>query len=149
VLDEVFSDLRCFQICRSFPMAIAPFPSRLLTEPSITMNECDPSIDPAAQTDPQGPRYTTFSEAFDTARQDAASMAREAAPKLKQALAGAAHDLAYGAAFGACFAACFAREIIPESLRETLRRGADAGRDAAAKTTEAPEPRPFTDAAPV
>ena len=34
------------------------------------------------------PRYTTFSEAFRSARTDASSIAREAAPKLKQALAG-------------------------------------------------------------
>lgn len=94
------------------------------------MNDSDPSPTP------QCPRYTTFSEALDTARHDAESMAREAAPKLKQALAGAAHDLAYGAAFGACFAACFARELIPAGLRESIKRGAKDG--SAAATRDAP-----------
>ena len=66
--------------------------------PHTMMNEFDSSSDPAAQAapqpQPQAARYTSFSEAFDSARHDAESMAREAAPKLKQALAGAAHDLA-------------------------------------------------------
>ena len=99
------------------------------------MNSFEDSIDNSAEAAPQAPRYTSFSEAFDTARQDAASMAREAAPRLKQSFAAAAHDLAYGAAFGACFAACFAKELIPDSLRESLRRGANAGRNAATSAT--------------
>lgn len=83
--------------------------------------------------------FDSFSQAIGAARRDASFKAREAAPKLKKALAGAAHDVAYGAAFGACFAACFAKELVPARLRESLKRGAKAGREAAeGATAEAP-----------
>jgi hypothetical protein len=89
---------------------------------------------------PEAPRYTSFSQAIDTARTDAKFKAREAAPKLKEALAGAAHDITYGAAFGACFAAAFAKELLPAGLREAIRHGVRDGRDAAAKTMQAASP---------
>ena len=52
------------------------------------MNGFEDFTDRSAEAAPRTPRYTSFSEAFDTARHDAGSMAREAAPKLKEALAG-------------------------------------------------------------
>ncbi len=104
------------------------------------MNDTHDPIHDTGATEPEAPRYTNFSQAIDTARRDASSKAREAAPRLKEALAGAAHDLAYGAAFGACFAACFAKELVPSSLRESLRRGAKDGRKAAETPAEAEAP---------
>ena len=104
----------------------------------FTMNDSTDNHPNAAETAPEAPRYTSFSGAFQSARTDASSMAKEAAPKLKQAFAGAAHDLAYGAAFSACFAACFAKELIPSSIKETIRRGANAGKQAAEKAAETP-----------
>lgn len=79
-------------------------------------------------------RYGSFSEAWDAAREDAGSRAREAAPKMKEALEDAAHDIAYGMAFGACFAGYFAKEILPEGLKASLRKGARDGRSAAAES---------------
>lgn len=108
------------------------------------MNTADDAFrDSPAEEESGSPRYTTFSQAIDAARRDAKSRARDAAPKLKEALAGAAHDITYGAAFGACFAACFARELVPSSLRDAIHRGARDGRDAAVRSAEAQAPPPM------
>ena len=151
--------LRAFQTACGFPIAgdrgkvhpqavrveaDAPDPEKP-PELHTTMNEANES-----ETGPDKGRnhFETFAEALGAARKDAASKAREAAPKLKGALQGAAHDMAYGAAFGACFAACFAREMMPEGIKEAFRCGANDGRDAAqdaaeAATTPAPEAPPL------
>lgn len=103
-----------------------------IVQPDFDMNDqTQDSTHDSATAAPEAPRYGSFAQAIGTARRDASFKAREAAPKLKKALAGAAHDMAYGAAFGACFAACFAKELVPAGLRESLRRGAKAGREAA------------------
>lgn len=104
------------------------------------MNDTHDSTHDTAAAEQAPPRYASFSQAIDTARRDASSKAREAAPKLKETLAGVAHDLAYGAAFGACFAACFAKELVPAGVRESLRRGAKDGRKAAEAAAEAEMP---------
>ena len=110
------------------------------------MNDFNQSTEGPAQsnTAAEEPRFSSFYQAFESGRKDASSIAREAAPKLKQALAGAAHDVAYGAAFGACFAACFAKELLPSSVRETLRRGMrDAKQAAGQAQPKAPASEPF------
>lgn len=100
-------------------------------KPLMSMNESN-----ERSTDPKTARgdYSSFSEAWDAARKDAGSRAREAAPKMKEAFEGAAHDIAYGVAFGACFAGYFAKELMPEGLKSSLRRGARDGRQAAAES---------------
>jgi|GEM_PF-6217674 len=108
------------------------------------MNETDQSTGTAPGGETPEPKYHSFSEALDAARKDAACIARDAAPRLKQAIQGAAHDMAYGAAFGACFAACFARELVPDGLRDAFRRGAEdgsnAGQQAGSEDAPAVEP---------
>lgn len=99
-------------------------------------------IDGVSDSPTDSMRFESFSQAIGAARRDASFKAREAAPKLKKALAGAAHDVAYGAAFGACFAACFAKELIPAGLRESLKRGANAGREAAESLAAEAPPDP-------
>jgi len=102
--------------------------------------ENESPLEGAAAAGAEEPRYQSFSQAIDTARQDAESKAREAAPQLKDALSGAAHDFTYGVAFGACFAVAFAREILPTGLKDALRKGAHDGRKAVAKLVDpAPE----------
>ncbi|MGB0991645.1 MAG: hypothetical protein ACPG32_04160 [Akkermansiaceae bacterium] len=78
-------------------------------------------------------QFESCGDAFSAGRSDATSKAREAAPKLKEAVSGAVHDLAYGAAYGVFFAGAFANEFVPQSVKDGIAKGAKAGRNAADK----------------
>lgn len=80
--------------------------------------------------------FDSFSDAVNAAKEDACDKAREAAPKLKAAVAEAVHDLAYGGAFGAVFLGAFAAELVPSGLKEVLAKGAKAGREKAGQARD-------------
>ncbi len=81
--------------------------------------------------------FESCSDAFKSGREDATAKAREAAPKLKAAVADVIFDVAYGTAYGACFAGAFANEFIPKTVKDVVGRGvakgAETGRSAADK----------------
>ena len=77
--------------------------------------------------------FESCSDAFQSGREDATAKAREAAPKLKGAIADTIFNMAYGAAYGAFFASAFANEFVPQSVKDGVAKGAAAGRDAADK----------------
>lgn len=82
-------------------------------------------------------QFDNCGAAFKAGRSDATAKAREAAPKLKGAVADAVYDVAYGAAYGVFFAGAFANEFVPRSVRDVVgkgvAKGAAAGRKAADK----------------
>ena len=80
--------------------------------------------------------FDSCSDAFQSGREDATAKAREAAPKLKGAIADTIFDMAYGAAYGAFFASAFANEFVPQVVKDGVAKGAAAGRSAADKVRE-------------
>lgn len=95
--------------------------------------------------------FESCSDAFKAGKEDAAAKAREAAPKLKAAIADALFDVAYGATYGAVFAGAFANEFVPKSVKEAVEKGvakgAAAGRSAADKVRSHTQPAAKTDVA--
>jgi hypothetical protein len=81
--------------------------------------------------------FESCSDALRSGREEATAKAREAAPKLKAAVADVIFDVAYGAAYGACFAGAFANEFVPKTVKDVVgkgvAKGAAAGRSAADK----------------
>ncbi|MEJ6572268.1 MAG: hypothetical protein QNL01_12015 [Akkermansiaceae bacterium] len=88
--------------------------------------------------------FESCSDAFQAGKDDATARAREAAPKLKAAIADAIFDVAYGATYGAVFAGTFANEFVPKSVRDAVEKGvakgAAAGRTAADKVRSKVKP---------
>ncbi len=88
--------------------------------------------------------FESCSDAFQAGKDDATARAREAAPKLKAAIADAIFDVAYGATYGAVFAGAFANEFVPKSVRDAVEKGvakgAAAGRGAADKVRSKVKP---------
>lgn len=77
--------------------------------------------------------FESCADAFRAGREDATAKAREAAPKLKSAVADVVFDIAYGATYGAVFAGAFANEFVPQAVKDGVAKGAAAGKDAADK----------------
>ncbi len=77
--------------------------------------------------------FESCSDAFRAGKEDATAKAREAAPKLKSAIADVIFDVAYGATYGAVFAGAFANEFVPQAVKDGVAKGAAAGKDAADK----------------
>lgn len=73
----------------------------------------------------------SLKETFEKVTNDAKAKAEEAAPKVKQAMASAAHDVAYGAAYGASFIGTLVSECLPQIIKEGMEKGNAAGGDAA------------------
>ena len=80
--------------------------------------------------------FESVAEAMRSAKDDATNRAKEAAPKMKSAVAAAIYDLTYGGAYGAVFLGAFASELIPKPVRESFSKGAKAGRDTAKKAKD-------------
>lgn len=104
--------------------------SAVVEIPAVS-NQQGPAVEAGAATKQA---FQSFSDAVQTAKQNAAEQARSAGPKVKQAVSGVAYDLAYGAAFGACFAAAFTKEFVPgfvkdglKSVKDGLTQGSKAG----------------------
>lgn len=85
-------------------------------------------------------QFDSCSNAFQAGREDATAKAREAAPKLKSAVADTIFDVAYGVTYGAFFAGAFANEFIPKAVKDVVaqgvEKGAAAGRKAADKVRQ-------------
>ena len=90
-------------------------------------------------TDPKR-HFDSCSNAFQAGREDATTKAREAAPKLKGAVADTIYDVAYGVTYGAFFAGALAKEFIPKAVKDVVaqgvEKGAAAGRAAADKVRQ-------------
>ncbi|MEO1844485.1 MAG: hypothetical protein ABGZ37_09440 [Akkermansiaceae bacterium] len=76
-------------------------------------------------------QFESFGEAVRSAKDDATSKAKEAAPKMKSAVAEVIYDLTYGSAYGAVFLGAFAAELVPKPIKDEFTKGAKAGRDKA------------------
>ena len=90
-------------------------------------------------TDPKR-HFDSCSNAYQAGREDATTKAREAAPKLKGAVADTIYDVAYGVTYGAFFAGALAKEFIPKAVKDVVaqgvEKGAAAGRAAADKVRQ-------------
>lgn len=80
--------------------------------------------------------FESVAEAMRSAKDDATNRAKEAAPKMKSAVADVLYDLTYGGAYGAVFLGALASELIPKPVRESFSKGAKAGRDTAKKAKD-------------
>jgi hypothetical protein len=101
-------------------------------------NHTDPQGGQGCAQEPEAKKrhFESFGDALNAAKEDACNKAKEAAPKLKSAVADAVHDMAYGGAYGAVFLGAFAAELIPGAIREGVVKGAQAGRDKARQACE-------------
>ena len=103
-----------------------------------TMKHHGNDNEPGAESEPkEGKRhFDSFGEAFRRAREEAASKAKEAAPRIKSAMTEVVHELAYGSAYGAVFLQTLAGELVPGNIKGSVARGARAGRENARAATE-------------
>lgn len=101
---------------------------------------------------PEKKGFSGIDEVFKTAIDDASAKAREAAPKVKDAIDKALQDLVYGVAYGTSFTGTFVNEFVPDAVKESVCKGASEGRQAAAEASgrmrEASEKRATTPEAP-
>ncbi len=80
--------------------------------------------------------FSSFSEALQSAREDAIDKAKVAAPKIKSVVADAVYGVAYGGAFGAVFLGAFASELVPRAIKDGVVKGARAGRRTACRARD-------------
>jgi hypothetical protein len=95
-----------------------------------------PEIPQAESEEDEKHQFESVAEAMRSAKEDATNRAKEAAPKIKSAVADVLYDLSYGGAYGAVFLGAFASELIPKPVRESFSQGAKAGRDTAKKAKD-------------
>ncbi len=96
---------------------------------SETASGAGPAGGQQPEAEEQKRAFDSFGEAMRSAVDEAASKAREAAPKMKSAVSDALHELTYNGTFGAVFLGTFAAELVPRNLRESMVKGAKAGRE--------------------